>query len=59
MMKIWCKIFGHKWGPGKYQQDCERKNCLARRNLVMKRFPDIGESLYDWEIIDIGSIKFK
>jgi hypothetical protein len=54
-MNIICKIFGHKWDEtDKYEQDCKRKHCIAFRTLFEKPYPKIGESKYDWEIIDFN-----
>ena len=53
-----CGLLGHKWGPGEYEQNCQRKNCMAWRAVYVKKFPKFQEPASGWEVFDIQKLKF-
>ncbi len=50
-----CKKFGHKYGEGRFEQNCTRKDCLAWRSLMENPYPKIGEARYEWKEFNVPS----
>lgn len=54
-MGLNCKLLGHVWDEtNPYKQNCKKCNCT--RWLVINKYPEIGEPLIDWRVIDYDEL---
>lgn len=55
MIKILCKLLGHKWThPRTYIRICER--CEREEAIFENPYPKIGESKLEWKVLHDNNI---